>query len=91
MKYLVTITLIALSINVFSMDKYVVCMEQVPESYVVKSLGIGKGVLEVLTDCVNTYMEQGYVPLSGLHGTTARVNNSHTTFFQSLVYKGKKK
>ena len=90
MKYLVTITLIALSINAFSMDKYVVCIEQNKFLSItkVKSQDKGKGVLKDLTDCVNNYMEQGYVPLSGLHGTP--VNNG-TTFFQSLVYKGKKK
>ena len=52
MKYLMTIMLIAISINAFSMDKYVVCEER---------------KMPKLTACVNDYLDKGYKPLSGLH------------------------
>tara|TARA_Y100000591_G_C21726873_1_gene641841 strand:+ start:763 stop:948 length:186 start_codon:yes stop_codon:yes gene_type:complete len=44
--------LIAISINAFSMDKYVVCEER---------------KMPKLTACVNDYLDKGYKPLSGLH------------------------
>ena len=53
MKYLMIIMLIALSINAFSMDKYVVCSER---------------KIKELTKCVNDYIDRGYEPKSGLHG-----------------------
>ena len=89
MKYLMTIMLIALSINAFSIDKYVVCMEQKLLFDVLRKEIEPR--LTRLTRCVNDYMELGYVPLSGLHGTTGGVSNEGAsfTFFQSLVWKGK--
>ena len=86
MKYLVTITLIALSINAFSMDKYIVCTE-LKVSFNVLETPI-QTRLDRITKCVNDNMEKGYVPLSGLHATP--INNGNI-FFQSLVYKGRKK
>mgnify|MGYP001206141817 CR=1 FL=1 len=86
MKYLITITLIALSINAFSMNKYIVCTEQQVKDNILKTPIEPR--LPRLTRCVNDNMEKGYVPLSGLHATP--INNG-TIFFQSLVYKGKKK
>ena len=71
------------------MDKYIVCTE----------LTVSFNVLETpietrlprLTKCVNDNMEKGYVPLSGLHATPNGSTDKGSTFFQSLVYKGKQK
>ena len=65
MKYLLTITLIALSINAFSMDKYVVCMEH---KLLFITVNMQSPKLTTLPRCVNDYMEKGYAPLSGLNG-----------------------
>ena len=70
MKYLMTIMLIALSINAFSMDKYVVCEER---------------EMPKLTACVNDYLDKGYKPLSGLHAVVTRGNYWHKYYFQALL------
>ena len=56
MKYLVTIMLMASSINIFAKDEnYVVCEFK-------KSSDVAM--------CVNQYIDKGYKPLSGLHAVT---------------------
>ena len=82
MKYLVTITLIALSINAFSMDKYVVCMEK---KLLFITVNMQSPKLTTLPKCVNDYMEKGYVPLSGLHAVVTRGNYWHKYYFQALL------
>ena len=73
MKYLVTITLIALSINVFTADRYVVCENR---------------KLSVVTKCVNDYLDEGYKTLSGLHAVTTMDNDLHLpNYFQALLKK----
>ena len=73
MKYLFTITLIAISINAFSMDKYVVCEER---------------EMPKLTACVNDYLDKGYKPLSGLHAVTKMGNGAGIpVYFQALIKK----
>ncbi len=56
MKYLITITLTALSINAFTKDdNYVICEFKRASDVAI---------------CVNQYIEKGYKPLSGLHAVT---------------------
>ena len=72
MKYLMTILLIALSINTFAKDdNYVVCEDS---------------VLSNLVICVNKQIDKGYKPLSGLHMTyDGETNKSY--WFQALLRK----
>tara|TARA_B100002019_G_scaffold103123_1_gene88804 strand:+ start:503 stop:715 length:213 start_codon:yes stop_codon:yes gene_type:complete len=56
MKYLMTIMLIALSINTFAKDdNYVICEFKRASDVAI---------------CVNQYIDKGYKPLSGLHAVT---------------------
>tara|TARA_B100001093_G_C26067435_1_gene693049 strand:+ start:320 stop:541 length:222 start_codon:yes stop_codon:yes gene_type:complete len=71
MKYLVTITLIALSINAFTYgdNAYVVCEDD---------------ELNKVTMCVNAQIKKGYKPQSGLHAISdPSTNNMY--WFQALV------
>ena len=71
MKYLLTITLITLSINAFSTDRYVVCKER---------------KMPKLTACVNDYLDKGYKPLSGLHAVAVNVGPAvGIHYFQALI------
>ena len=71
MKYLLIITLTALSINAFSLldANYVVCEDS---------------ILSNLVICVNKQIDKGYKPLSGLHMTyDGETNKSY--WFQALL------
>jgi hypothetical protein len=74
MKYLVISMLITLSFNSFTNvfgpeDKnYVVCYERSPYD---------------VAACANEYIDKGYKPLSGLHGT--RTAEMSVMFFQALI------
>ncbi len=70
MKYLITIMLIVLSINVFTADRYVVCENR---------------KLSVVTKCVNDYLDEGYKTLSGLHAVSKNVSDNATLWFQALL------
>ena len=71
MKYLMTILLIALSINTFAKDdNYVVCEDS---------------VLSNLVICVNKQIDKGYRPLSGLHAVTSAKNNFKVYWYQALL------
>jgi hypothetical protein len=71
MKYLITIMLIALSINAFSLldANYVVCEDS---------------ILSKLVICVNKQIDKGYKPLSGLHMTFDKPTNK-SYWFQALL------
>ena len=70
MKYLLTIFLF-LSINVFSMDTYVVCKER---------------KMPKLTVCVNDYLDKGYKPFSHLRAVAVNVGPAvGIHYFQALI------
>ena len=72
MKYLLTIFLF-LSINAFTAERYVVCADR---------------KLNVVTKCVNDYLDAGYKTLSGLHAVTTMDNDLHLpNYFQALLKK----
>ena len=71
MKKLFFITIFLLTFNVFASEKnYSVCKSE---------------KIEILINCVNQFIHDGYKPLSGLHAVNK--NSGRPIFFQSLIKK----